>query len=72
MNTEAYLNDQAEFIPYNRDFEIDRSLFKLTNKIGEGQFGNVFKGELKMNEKDPGRLVAVKAPGGKSDSAVYE
>lgn len=65
LNQSIPLNDQADILPYNRSSnEISRQLFKLTKLIGCGEYGKVFKGELKMNERDHGRLVAIKVQNG--------
>lgn len=67
VDSDIPLNEQTDILPYNPNYEINRSLFKLTKILGEGEFGKVFRGELKMDENDYGRLVAVKVPNGKGE-----
>lgn len=58
------LNEQTESLPYNPEYELPRKTFVLTKKIREGQFGRVFKGELRLNADESAHLVAVKTPKG--------
>lgn len=65
LDENSSLADKVDCLPYNRSFEIYRELFILINVIGEGKFGKIFKGELKVDENSAFRLVAVKVPRGK-------
>ena len=40
------LNEQAHLIPYVPKLEIDRRHFQVTEPLGSGNFGRVYKGEL--------------------------
>lgn len=41
------LNDQVSLLPFNKNYEIDRTLLAMENEpIGEGEFGLVFKGNV--------------------------
>lgn len=64
LDETVFLNDQVDLLPYNRDYEIDRSLFTLTAKVlGEGEFGNVLKGEVKLDDSGLHyTTVAIKVP----------
>lgn len=64
LDEAIFLNDQVDLLPYNREYEIDRSSFTLTTVVlGEGEFGNVLKGEIKLDDSGLRyKTVAVKVP----------
>ncbi len=68
LEKKACLNDQLNAVTYNQNYEINRDLFILTpTLLGQGEFGRIFKGEVKINENDRKRSVlpvAVKIPKG--------
>lgn len=39
------LNQQANALPYNTDYEIDRSKFSIGQLLGTGNFGSVYEGQ---------------------------
>lgn len=59
------LNDQVPYLLYNQNYEIDRNSFGVMNKkLGEGEFGNVFAGQLTSPNGNSILMVAVKIPKG--------
>ncbi len=44
INPSLALNSQAKVLPYNSQFEIDRSNFKIGKLLGSGNFGSVYEG----------------------------
>ncbi|KAH8325621.1 hypothetical protein KR067_002519 [Drosophila pandora] len=45
INPDLTLDEQAELLPYNREFEFPRDSLKLGKQLGAGAFGVVLKGE---------------------------
>ena len=44
-NSALPLNDQANLLPYDFTYEIDRDKFKVGKLLGKGHFGGVYEGE---------------------------
>lgn len=60
------LNDQVQCIQYNRNLEVNRSLFTVSQRLlGTGEFGSIYKGELRFSDSDEVQQVAIKVPKGK-------
>ena len=46
IDPNAHVKCQVELIPYNASLEVGRSAFEITVRLGSGNFGSVYKGEL--------------------------
>ena len=55
INPTLGVDDQADLLPYNKEFEFDRKKLELGDQIGSGAFGRVLKatadGIVTKNEK---------------------
>lgn len=61
INPELTLDEQAELLPYNREFEFPRNNLKLGKQLGAGAFGVVLKGEATgIRKEERCTTVAVK------------
>ena len=45
INPELGLEDQADLLPYEKEYEFDRSKLKLGRQLGAGAFGRVLKAQ---------------------------
>jgi FMS-like tyrosine kinase 1 len=43
INPELGVDDQADLLPYNRDYEFPRDRLKLGKQLGSGAFGKLVK-----------------------------
>ncbi|KPU73300.1 uncharacterized protein Dana_GF15270, isoform B [Drosophila ananassae] len=61
INPDLTLDEQAELLPYNREFEFPRDSLKLGKQLGAGAFGVVLKGEATgIRKEERCTTVAVK------------
>ncbi|XP_020798925.1 vascular endothelial growth factor receptor 1 isoform X5 [Drosophila serrata] len=71
INPDLTLDEQAELLPYNREFEFPRDNLKLGKQLGAGAFGVVLKGEAKgIRKEEPTTTVAVKMVKRTADNEV--
>ncbi|XP_033173389.1 vascular endothelial growth factor receptor 1 isoform X10 [Drosophila mauritiana] len=71
INPDLTLDEQAELLPYNREFEFPRDNLKLGKQLGAGAFGVVLKGEAKgIRREEPTTTVAVKMVKATADNEV--
>nr|NP_995647.2 PDGF- and VEGF-receptor related, isoform N [Drosophila melanogaster]AAS64657.2 PDGF- and VEGF-receptor related, isoform N [Drosophila melanogaster] len=71
INPDLTLDEQAELLPYNREFEFPRENLKLGKQLGAGAFGVVLKGEAKgIRREEPTTTVAVKMVKATADNEV--
>ncbi|XP_017132449.1 vascular endothelial growth factor receptor 1 isoform X13 [Drosophila elegans] len=71
INPVLTLDEQAELLPYNREFEFKREDLKLGKQLGAGAFGVVLKGEAKgIRKEEPVTTVAVKMVKRTADNEV--
>ena len=61
INPTLGVDDQADLLPYNKEFEFDRKKLNLGDQIGSGAFGRVVKADaLGIVNKHETTPVAVK------------
>ncbi|XP_017068456.2 LOW QUALITY PROTEIN: platelet-derived growth factor receptor alpha-like [Drosophila eugracilis] len=73
INPDLTLDEQAELLPYNREFEFPRENLKLGKQLGAGAFGVVLKGEAKgIRKEEPLTTVAVKMVKRTADNEVVK
>ena len=61
INPTLGVDDQADLLPYNKEFEFDRKKLNLGDQIGSGAFGRVVKADaLGIINKHETTPVAVK------------
>ncbi|XP_043641511.1 vascular endothelial growth factor receptor 1 isoform X12 [Drosophila teissieri] len=71
INPDLTLDEQAELLPYNREFEFPRDSLKLGKQLGAGAFGVVLKGEARgIRREEPTTTVAVKMVKATADNEV--
>uniref|UniRef100_A0A6P4EV92 Vascular endothelial growth factor receptor 1 n=1 Tax=Drosophila rhopaloa TaxID=1041015 RepID=A0A6P4EV92_DRORH len=71
INPDLTLDEQAELLPYNREFEFPRENLKLGKQLGAGAFGVVLKGEARnIRKEEPTTTVAVKMVKRTADNEV--
>ncbi|XP_039487138.1 vascular endothelial growth factor receptor 1 isoform X11 [Drosophila santomea] len=71
INPDLTLDEQAELLPYNREFEFPRDSLKLGKQLGAGAFGVVLKGEARgIKREEPTTTVAVKMVKATADNEV--
>ncbi|XP_016967548.1 vascular endothelial growth factor receptor 1 isoform X10 [Drosophila biarmipes] len=71
INPDMTLDEQAEFLPYNRQFEFPRANLTLGKQLGAGAFGVVLKGEaIGIRKEEPSTTVAVKMVKRTADNEV--
>ncbi|BFF95551.1 vascular endothelial growth factor receptor kdr-like [Drosophila madeirensis] len=71
INPALSLDEQADLLPYNREFEFPRDNLKLGKQLGAGAFGVVLKGEAKgIRADEPTSTVAVKMVKRTADNEV--
>ncbi|KRJ97851.1 vascular endothelial growth factor receptor 1 isoform X7 [Drosophila yakuba] len=71
INPDMTLDEQAELLPYNREFEFPRDSLKLGKQLGAGAFGVVLKGEARgIKREEPTTTVAVKMVKATADNEV--
>lgn len=71
INPALSLDEQAELLPYNREFEFPRDKLKLGKQLGAGAFGVVLKGEAEgIRSDEPVSTVAVKMVKRTADAEV--
>ncbi|XP_030080360.1 vascular endothelial growth factor receptor 1 isoform X7 [Drosophila hydei] len=71
INPALSLDEQAELLPYNREFEFPRNKLKLGKQLGAGAFGVVLKGEAEgIRSDEPVSTVAVKMVKRTADAEV--
>ncbi|KAH8412133.1 hypothetical protein KR009_000017, partial [Drosophila setifemur] len=71
INPDLTLDEQAELLPYNREFEFPRDSLKLGKQLGAGAFGVVLKGEARgIRKEEPTTTVAVKMVKRTADNEV--
>ncbi|XP_026834392.1 vascular endothelial growth factor receptor 1 isoform X3 [Drosophila erecta] len=71
INPDLTLDEQAELLPYNREFEFPRDNLKLGKQLGAGAFGVVLKGEARgIRREEPTTTVAVKMVKATADNEV--
>lgn len=71
INPALSLDEQAELLPYDRDFEFPRDKLKLGKQLGAGAFGVVLKGEAQgIRNGEPVSTVAVKMVKRTADAEV--
>ncbi|CAG7719737.1 unnamed protein product [Allacma fusca] len=69
LKSDKYAHENAQFIPYNRNYEVKWKEFRISDedKLGEGTYGIVFKGCL---VESPNGTVAVKTVRSEVDKSV--
>ncbi|XP_037708354.1 vascular endothelial growth factor receptor 1 isoform X4 [Drosophila subpulchrella] len=71
INPDMTMDEQAEFLPYNRKFEFPREKLTLGKQLGAGAFGVVLKGEaIGILKEEPITTVAVKMVKRTADNEV--
>ncbi|KAL7633707.1 UNVERIFIED_CONTAM: hypothetical protein RMT77_015661 [Armadillidium vulgare] len=61
LNKECTIEEQAELLPYDQDFEVERENITLGKQLGAGAFGRVLLAQVKgLNGKESQTRVAVK------------
>ncbi|KAG8233930.1 hypothetical protein J437_LFUL005136, partial [Ladona fulva] len=61
VDPDLAIDEQADLLPYNKDFEFPREKLKLGRQIGSGAFGRVVKAEAEgLKEEEKFTTVAVK------------
>nr|XP_016943226.1 vascular endothelial growth factor receptor 1 isoform X4 [Drosophila suzukii] len=71
INPDMTMDEQAEFLPYNRKFEFPRENLTLGKQLGAGAFGVVLKGEaIGILKEEPTTTVAVKMVKRTADNEV--
>ncbi|XP_017854588.1 vascular endothelial growth factor receptor 1 isoform X2 [Drosophila busckii] len=71
INPALSLDEQAELLPYDRNFEFPRDKLKLGKQLGAGAFGVVLKGEAQgIRNDEPVSTVAVKMVKRTADAEV--
>ncbi|XP_068143808.1 vascular endothelial growth factor receptor 1 isoform X3 [Drosophila tropicalis] len=71
INPALSLDEQADLLPYNREFEFPREKLKLGKQLGAGAFGVVLKGEAEgISHENAVTIVAVKMVKRTADNEV--